>query len=38
MMNEEEVEDLAGLESLMTWTGGAEEVGAEVLSALGWFW
>jgi hypothetical protein len=32
-MNEEEVEDLAGLESSMTRTGGAEEAGVEGHSA-----
>ena len=33
MMNEEEVEALAGLESSMTRTGGAKEVGVEGHSA-----
>jgi hypothetical protein len=31
MMNEEEVDDLAGLESLVTWMGGIVEAGVEGL-------
>lgn len=33
MMNEEEVDDLVGLESSMTWMDGAEEARGEGLSA-----